>query len=178
MPPLPERNAALRNLGTTPGTPPEFLNMASAWGLDHEAVSQGAAYADFDGDGDLDVIVNDMNSPAALYENRVGHAGNVAVLRLRGRGGNTFGLGTRITARAGALRLERLLTLPGGYLSTDEPQVFLGLGSREKIDRLEIRWPRGGTTVLEDLPAGQRYVITQPVTDTIAAGPTTVIGSV
>ncbi len=161
VPPVPERNVALRNLGTTPGTPPDFVNMASVWGLDDEGVSQGASYADFDGDGDLDLIVNDMNAPAALYENRVDQGNQVAVLRLRGRGANTHGLGARISARAGALRLERLLTLPGGYLSTDEPQVFLGLGGHPRIDHLEIRWPGGGTTTLEDLPAGFRYVVSE-----------------
>jgi hypothetical protein len=173
LPAVAERNLALRNSGTVPGTPPEFRDVSADWGLDLEAVSQGAAFADFDGDGDLDLIVSNQNAPAAVYENRSGDDRKLAVIRLDGRGGNRFGIGARVSARAGDLRLERLLTLQGGYLSTDEPLVHLGLGSASRIDRLEVRWPSGATQVFEGLPAGQRYTILEPEAPALRPDPRT-----
>ena len=178
VPPVKERNLALVNGGTTPGTPPRFTDKAADWGLDLMSVSQGAAFADFDGDGDVDIVVNNQNEPAALYENRVGAEHGRIVVRLVGRGANRDGLGARLSARAGDLRMERLVTLPGGYLSADEPRTFFGLGAAERLDRLEVRWPSGAVQVFEDLAADHLYTITEPavVTERAAQAATQVAG--
>ncbi|MBK8979249.1 MAG: VCBS repeat-containing protein [Planctomycetes bacterium] len=162
VPAVPEPNIALRNEGTVPGTPPHFHDVAPEWGLDHVAISQGAAFADFDRDGDLDVLTNDMNTPAALYENRLGGEHARAVVALRGAGANHLGLGARVTVWIGGVRLDRLLTSPSGYLSTDEPLAFFGLGSATRIDRLEVRWPSGAVQSFRDLPVDQRITVTEP----------------
>src|SRR5262249_43910853 len=76
---VPERNLALRNVSDL-----KFAKTGAAWGLDLEAVSHGAALVDLDGDGDLDVLVNNWNEPASVYENRTTD-GNAILVRLRGQ---------------------------------------------------------------------------------------------
>ncbi|MDA0372230.1 MAG: FG-GAP-like repeat-containing protein [Planctomycetota bacterium] len=165
LPPVRERNLALHNDGPTPGSPPKFSDRSAAYGLDLEGVSQGASFADFDGDGDLDLIVSNLNEPPALYENRTGAERRSIVVRLAGRGTNRHGIGARLTAYVGGRRLERLVTLQGGYLSTDEAIVHFGLGDAERVDSLAVRWPSGFEQTFGQLDAGFRYTIAEPDPD-------------
>ncbi len=162
VPAVPEQNVALRNEGTTPGTPPDFEDVSTKWGFDAKTLSHGAVFVDLDRDGDLDVVINDMNGPARVYENQTGEDHHQVLVRLVGRGRNPWGIGTRLTAYAGNLRLERLLTRTGGYYSTDEPLVHLGLGANRKIDRLIARWPSGAVQEYDDLPADRLYRLPEP----------------
>ncbi|MFO1055300.1 MAG: FG-GAP-like repeat-containing protein [Planctomycetota bacterium] len=141
LPPVNEKNLALRNDGLPPGVPPHFTDVASTWGLDFEWVSQGASMVDLDRDGDLDLVVGNLNAPVAIFENRTGSERHAVLLKLKALGRNSQGLGARISAFAGDRRIERLLTASGGYLSTHDPLVHLGLGDATRIDRMEIRWP-------------------------------------
>ena len=154
---VPEKNLALRNASDL-----KFTKTGADWGLDLEAVSHGASLVDLDGDGDLDVLVNNWNEPAAVYENRTtdGHA---LVVELRGQRSNRFGIGARVTARLADGRvLVRENWLSRGYLSGQAPMLHFGLGKEDRAKNLVVDWPSGHVQVFDDVPAGQRLTITEP----------------
>lgn len=154
---VPERNLALRNLGDL-----KFAKTGADWGLDLEAVSHGAAVCDLDGDGDLDVVVNNWNSPAAVYENRTTD-GNAFTVRLRGQGGNRFGLGARATATlADGRALVRECWSSRGYLSGQAPELHFGLGAAAAASALRIEWPSGHVQTLRDVRAGMCHTVREP----------------
>ena len=154
---VPERNLALRNLGDL-----QFAKTGGDWGLDLEAVSHGASLCDLDGDGDLDVVVNNWNAPAAVYENRT-NDGAAFTVRLRGRGGNRFGLGARATATLPDGRvLVRECWSSRGYLSGQAPELHFGLGAAAVARELRIEWPSGRVSTVRDVAAGACHTIAEP----------------
>jgi hypothetical protein len=151
-----EANVALRNVGEL-----QFEDAAAAWGLDRKGVSFGAATADFDNDGDLDLVVNDADVPLSIYRN-VGDTGHRVRLRLRGQASNRFGVGAKIELTAAGLRQASYVTLARGWLSSVEPVTTFGLGDSNKIDELNVTWPSGIRQQFTDLKADQQYTITEP----------------
>ena len=163
---VPERNLALRNLGHL-----QFATTGADWGLDLEAVSHGAAVCDLDGDGDLDVVVNNWNSPAAVYENRTAD-GNAFTVRLQGQGGNRFGLGARASATLPDGRvLVRECWSSRGYLSGQAPELHFGLGDAAAASELRIEWPSGRVQTLRDVRAGQCHTVREPTAAAAARAP-------
>ena len=158
-PPRPERNQAFRNLGDL-----EFEATAGTWGLDQTGMSYAAAHGDLDNDGDLDLVVVNLDEPVSIYQNQ-GGAGHRVVLRLQGRGANTHGLGALVTVDTASGRQVRQLNPMTGFLASNDPRVHLGLGDDDTIDRLEVRWPCGTVQTFTDLPANQLYTITEPVSE-------------
>lgn len=156
--PWPEANLAFRNDGSL-----HFDKVAADWGLAHEGVTHGAALADLDRDGDLDVVALHFGEDVGLYENTSARAGHGGVLvELEGRGKNPFGIGARVTARIGERTLSRLNLPSRGYLSGQEPVVHLGVGAAREIDSLRVDWPGGAHTELHHLPIGHRLVVREP----------------
>jgi hypothetical protein len=163
IPAVPEKNMALRNDGRL-----HFDDVSAAWGLDLEGLSHGASFCDFDRDGDLDVILNNMNANASLYEN-VANDGQRIAVRLEGTRGNRFGLGARVDLATTSGRQTRLLTLSHGYLTADEPLLHFGLGQDTVVDELTVRWPSGAVQTFQALAAGRLYTITEPRSATTPA---------
>jgi hypothetical protein len=162
IPAVPERNVALRNAGD--GDVPHFDDVSADWGLDLLAVSHGASWVDLDHDGDLDLIVNNQNGPAALYENTTASASgspHAVTIRLIGAGRNPYAVGARVRVTAGGRTYLREMQPARGYFSSDEPLLHFGLGDAAKIERIEIRWPTGEVQVHEDLPVDHRHTIRQ-----------------
>ncbi len=155
-PARPETNLAFRNTGDL-----RFEKSAKAWGLDHKGISWGAAYGDLDRDGDLDLIVSNVNEGVGIYRNN-GTSGNRVVLQLVGDASNRFGVGAVVRAIADGMTQTRRLTLARGYMSCNEPMVHLGLGDAKQIDELIIDWPSGKRQTLKGMPAGRLYTITEP----------------
>ncbi len=160
-----EKNLAFRNAGDL-----DFEPAAAGWGLDHNGVSFGAATADFDGDGDLDLVVSNFDEPVGLYRNQSTEH-HRATVRLTGTHSNRFGLGATIRLTAGGETQVRYLSMSKGWLSSNEPLVHFGLGDAEKIEVLTVLWPSGHQQSFENLPADHHFAVTEPATAPPARDP-------
>jgi hypothetical protein len=158
LPRIDEKNVARRNTGGL-----RFEDVGAAWGLDELGVSHGAVVTDLDRDGDLDVVVNNLNAPASVYENRGAGAHRVLV-ELRGVRSNKAGIGSRITVTAGGITQTRLVVTTRGYMSAGEAIEHFGLGAAATIDRLAVRWPSGAEQVFTALAADRHYTIREGAT--------------
>jgi hypothetical protein len=118
-------------------------------------VGRGAAVADFDNDGDLDIVIADCGGSALLYRNDGGNRNHWLAIKARGRESNRFGLGSKVRVTAGGVTQYREINPSGSYLSTSDMRLYIGLGKETIVQRLEIEWPLGKKQVLENVPAGQ-----------------------
>ena len=156
FPRLDTPNLAFRNRGDL-----TFEEVGAAWGLDQPSVSQGLALADLDNDGDLDLVINTMNSAAGVYRND-STAPRVAV-RLRGAGANPFGIGARVILHGGAVPLQSDEMQAGGrYLSGDDSMVCFAAGVLNGPMTLEVRWPSGLRSEVTGVRPNRIYVIEEP----------------
>jgi hypothetical protein len=120
-------------------------------------VGRGLCYADFDRDGDLDILMTTNNGPAYLYRSDQ-QAGNHSIrFRLTGTKSNRDAIGAMIRIEHEGTTQERLVKGGSSYLSQSELPVTFGLGKRDKIDRVTIEWPSGRTEDYKNLAAGQTY---------------------
>ncbi len=123
-----------------------FADKTADWGFDTPTFSNGAAYADFDNDGDVDVVINNTNDYAHLYENRLNNADahpNYLRIRLAGPAQNPMGLGVNVTAWANGQLFYAEQSIVRGYLSTSESTIHLGFGKIAKLDSVRVVWPMG-----------------------------------
>lgn len=121
-----------------------FENTTDLWGLKAVSNSNGAAFSDLDNDGDLDLVVNNINAAVGVFRNNANtETKRNLQLRLEGTVQNRLGLGSRVTVYADSLQWVREQFITRGYLSNVSPVMHFGLGNREKIDSLTIRWADG-----------------------------------
>ena len=160
MPHVPIANHAYRNNGDL-----TFTDMAGAWGLGEgePGFSNGAAYVDLNNSGALDLVVNRLEAPAAIYRN---HARDVTgnsylTVQLRGAGANTAGIGAKLFVTAGGVRqmLEQMPTR--GFESSVDPRPHVGLGAARRIDSLTVIWPDRRVQVLTDLAVNRMLTLSQ-----------------
>ena len=154
-----EPNLAFRNRDGL-----HFESSSKSWGLDHEGMSYGSAWADFDRDGCLDLVVAHLNEPISVYRNQAG--GHRLLVTLQGNGKNPAGLGARLTIRTGERTQARVLNPGTGFVSSNDPVIHVGLGDVNKVDELVIEWPSGTRQVLNDLAADKHYQITESKSST------------
>jgi enediyne biosynthesis protein E4 len=137
----------------------KFQDVAAATGeaFIQPKVGRGLCYADFDRDGDLDILMTTNNGPAYLYRNDQ-QAGNHSIrFRLTGTKSNRDAIGAMVRIEHEGSTQERLVKGGSSYLSQSELPVTFGLGKRDKIDRVTIEWPSGNTEEHKNLAAGQSY---------------------
>lgn len=144
-------NIAFRNRGDT-----TFEDASAAWGFDTPGVSHGMALADLDNDGDLDVVVNNLNGVAGIYRNEAA-APRIAV-RLRGVAPNARGIGAKIRVMNGAVPMQSQEIICGGrYLSSDDPMRVFAAGALTDKLRIEVVWRGGLRSVVADAQANRLY---------------------
>ncbi|MEN0060798.1 MAG: VCBS repeat-containing protein [Myxococcota bacterium] len=147
-------NLAFRNRGDL-----TFESVGEAAGLDWVGASHGAAYGDLDRDGDLDLVVNNVDDPALIFENQTEGVGNALRITFRGPDANPQGIGARVTLRQGGDAQVAEHYLARGYESSVEPGLHFGVGTASRIENLEVRWPGGRTQILADVPVDPPLVL-------------------
>src|SRR5437899_377057 len=146
-----------------------FTNQAQAWGLGQRGFSNGAAYVDLNNSGALDLVVNRIDAPAAIYRNRARELTKNHYLRvvLRGSGANTAGIGAKVVIKQGgkggtAGTMQMLEQMPTrGFQSSVDPRLHFGLGASKQIDSLTVIWPDRRFQVLTNLAANRTVTLSQ-----------------
>lgn len=137
-----------------------FSKVTKDWGLDQTLLSNGAAYADLDRDGDLDLIVNNVNASAAIYRNNTIERTNANYLNIELRESplNCLGIGAVVTLTADDKTYRQCLQPTRGYQSSVDPVLYFGLSGSEKV-QVEVLWPNGAFQVLENVELNQLLTI-------------------
>ena len=140
-----------------------FTNVTEDAGLSEPTFSNGAIYADLDNDGDLDLIVNNINQPAQLFRNLTSQATENTYLnfKLIGDNRNTSGIGAKITVYDSAETFYIEHYPVKGYMSSVDPRPHLGLGNRNEVDSVTVEWPDGRFQSFENVLTGQTLQVDQ-----------------
>jgi len=140
----------------------KFTNQTDKWGLSDPINSNGVAYADLDKDGDLELIINNMEEPALIYKNMVreNEDGNYVNIKLKGPSSNPFAIGAKIMVYAeGKIQFQRVFP-SRGYQSSMDYSLHFGLSNFEKIDSILVFWPDGKSQKMENIATNQELEIT------------------
>lgn len=141
-----------------------FQDMSTAWGFSDATVSNGAVYADLDNDGDLDLVVNNLNEQAGIFENQLiqkfnSDKSSFLKIRFEGSENNKFGIGARVEAFSKGQTLVQENFTSRGFQSSVAPEIHLGLGNIQFLDSLKVIWPGGRSQTLKNVEVNQRLVL-------------------
>ena len=140
-----------------------FRDRAAAWGIGDAGFSNGAVYVDLNNSGALDLVVNNLNAPAAIYRNhaRARNGNHFVRVDLEGAGGNTRGVGAKVVVFSGgtAQLVEQIPTR--GFQSSVDPRIHVGLGAATRVDSLLVVWPDRRFQVMRDLAADATVTVAQ-----------------
>jgi hypothetical protein len=145
-PSVPLSNYAFKNTGNL-----KFEKAAENWNFDTPSFSSGMSYGDLDNDGDLDIVINNMEASAFVYENKTN--GNFLKIELEGSDFNTLGYGVKAIIHHNGKTQTGENTVTRGYLSSVEPGLFFGLGKDIEVTKVEVIWPDGKINIFENVSA-------------------------
>jgi len=141
-----------------------FQNMAEIWGLNEPTHSNGSAYGDLDNDGDLDIVLNNLNMTSAIYQNHSQEllsSRNSIQVHLMGENQNTQGVGAKVKVKAAGQAIYAEQIPVRGFQSSVDPRVHIGLDTVTVIDSLTVEWPDGRKNILTDIKTNQILKIEQ-----------------
>ncbi len=136
-----------------------FQDRSVDWGFADKTLSQGAAYADLDGDGSLDLVTNNMNEEAGIYRNNIrklDSQSHYLTIGVRGKYPNTFGIGTKVFVFCHGKLFYQELQTEKGFLSSSEPLLHFGLGNAVKVDSMVVIWPNRNFQRFTQVAANQK----------------------
>lgn len=151
-PSVPIPNYVFRNKGGI-----EFKKVTEDWGFAKPSFSSGMAYGDLDNDGDLDVVINNMDESAFVYNNKA--TGNFLKIKLVGSDKNKFGYGTKATIYYNGKTQITDNTVTRGFISSVESGLFFGLGKETEIEKVEVIWPDGKVNLFKNVSANKTLTV-------------------
>ena len=140
----------------------QFVESASQIGLGLPAFSNGSAYGDLDNDGDLDLVINNVNSPTFLYENKAEQSGHHFItLSFESSQTNSLGVGVAVEVLIDNERIYYQNYPSRGFQSSTEPKLTIGIGKHDKVDQIKIFWPSGKCSTIADVAIDQETTIVE-----------------
>lgn len=143
-------NFMFKNLGEL-----KFEKVNQDWGIEHKGFSNGAVYADLDNDGDLEIIINNIDEEAIIFQNNASNTNNYLKVQLKGKDNNKYGLGARAIVYTNGKQQIQELTLTRGFQSSVAPELHFGLEKATQIDSLKIIWNDGKIFKQNNIKANQ-----------------------
>lgn len=142
-----------------------FEERGEDFGLARRYKSRGLALGDYDNDGDLDAVVNNLDGPPTLLRNDGGNRNRWLRVELRGVASNRSAIGARVLAAVGGRTHLREVRSAASYLSANDLRQHFGFGDLAQVDRLTVRWPSGRVQTVEDVETGQALVLEETDAD-------------
>ena len=139
----------------------EFKDRSSNWIANDTLASGATAYGDFDNDGDLDLITNNLNSSPTLYVNQTNKKSNYLKVRLKSNTANPFAIGAKAYVYAGGIKQFKELYTVRGFQASSEPILHFGFKDIEMIDSVRIIWPDRTTQLLTNIEVNQSLLVQQ-----------------
>lgn len=145
-----------------------FEDRSSQWGFDEKGFSSGSAYGDLDNDGDLDLVVNNLNDQASIYEN-VSPKKNWIQISLKENSANTFAFGAKVEVFTGDENQMLEVQPVRGFQSSVSPRLQFGVGNFKSVTSIRVLWPDGSGQLVENIPANQYITIQKESSEVLEA---------
>lgn len=138
-----------------------FEQVNKKWGIEYKGFSNGVTYADLDNDGDLEIITNNIDDYASVFENTSSKTNNYLKIKFKGSTKNTQGVGNRVYIKTGNLIQMQELTMTRGFQSSVAPELHFGVKQFNKIDEVKVVWTDGRTQIIKNVEVNTTIIMRQ-----------------